>query len=57
MVGPLSTIFLGVWLLGEPFTAWLAAGTLLVIAGIFVFTRGRPAEQPSAPADGLHQKL
>jgi drug/metabolite transporter (DMT)-like permease len=39
MVGPLSTIFLGVWLLGEPFTPWLAAGTLLVLAGIFVFTR------------------
>lgn len=39
MVGPLSTILLGVWLLGEPFTAWIAAGTVLVIAGIFVFTR------------------
>jgi drug/metabolite transporter (DMT)-like permease len=39
MVGPLSTIFLGVWLLGEPFTAWLAAGTGLVLAGIFVFSR------------------
>ena len=39
MVGPLSTIFMSVWLLGEPFTAWLAAGTVLVIAGIFVFTR------------------
>jgi drug/metabolite transporter (DMT)-like permease len=31
---------MGVWLLGEPFTAWVAAGTVLVIAGIFVFTRG-----------------
>jgi len=41
MVGPLSTIFLGIWLLGEPFTAWVAAGTLLVLAGIFVFTRQR----------------
>jgi drug/metabolite transporter (DMT)-like permease len=40
MVGPLSTILMGVWLLGEPFTAWVAAGTVLVIAGIFVFTRG-----------------
>lgn len=39
MVGPLSTILLGVWLLGEPFTAWVAAGTGLVLAGIFVFTR------------------
>ncbi len=39
MVGPLSTILMGVWLLGEPFTAWVAAGTALVIAGIFVFSR------------------
>ncbi|MET0544403.1 MAG: DMT family transporter [Variovorax sp.] len=39
MVGPLSTILMGVVILGEPFTAWIAAGTVLVIAGIFVFTR------------------
>ena len=33
-----------VLLLGEPFTPWVAAGTLLVISGIFVFTRaGRSA--------------
>jgi drug/metabolite transporter (DMT)-like permease len=43
MVGPMSTILMGVWLLGEPFTAWVAAGTALVVAGIFVFTsRPRP---------------
>lgn len=41
MVGPVSTIFLGVILLGEPFTMWLAAGTALVIAGIFIFGRAR----------------
>ena len=39
MIGPLSTILMGVVILGEPFTAWVAAGTVLVIAGIFVFTR------------------
>ena len=39
MVGPISTILMGVLILGEPFTAWVAAGTVLVIAGIFVFTR------------------
>jgi drug/metabolite transporter (DMT)-like permease len=39
MIGPMSTIGMSVWLLGEPFTAWLAAGTVLVIAGIFVFSR------------------
>lgn len=39
MIGPISTILMGVVILGEPFTAWVAAGTVLVIAGIFVFTR------------------
>ena len=43
MIGPLSTIALGIWLLDEPFTAWLVAGTVLVLAGIYVFTRSRPA--------------
>ena len=41
MVGPMSTILMGVLILGEPFTVWVAAGTVLVIAGIFVFTRTR----------------
>jgi drug/metabolite transporter (DMT)-like permease len=39
MVGPISTIAMGVVILGEPFTQWIAAGTVLVIAGIFVFSR------------------
>jgi drug/metabolite transporter (DMT)-like permease len=39
MVGPMSTILMGVLILGEPFTAWIAAGTVLVIAGIYVFSR------------------
>ena len=41
MVGPISTILMGVVILGEPFTAWVAAGTVLVVAGIYVFTRQR----------------
>ncbi len=41
MVGPLSTILMGVLILGEPFTAWVAAGTLLVLAGIWLLTRAR----------------
>lgn len=41
MVGPMSTILMGVLILGEPFTAWVAAGTVLVITGIFVFSRGK----------------
>ncbi|MHB1248150.1 MAG: EamA family transporter [Polaromonas sp.] len=43
MVGPMSTILMGVLILGKPFTAWAAAGTVLVIAGIFVFTRSAPS--------------
>ncbi len=39
MIGPMSTILMGVVILGEPFTAWIAAGTALVIAGIYVFSR------------------
>ena len=34
MVGPVSTLLLGVWLLDEPFTAWVAAGSLCVLAGV-----------------------
>lgn len=39
MVGPMSTILMGVFILGEPFTGWVAAGTVLVMLGIYVFTR------------------
>jgi drug/metabolite transporter (DMT)-like permease len=39
MVGPISTILMGVVILGEPFTVWVAAGTVLVLVGIYVFTR------------------
>lgn len=42
MVGPLSTILMGVWILGEPFNGSIAAGTALVIVGIFLFTRAAP---------------
>lgn len=38
MVGPMSTILMGVLVLDEPFTVSVAAGTLLVVVGIFVFT-------------------
>jgi len=49
MVGPLSTILMGVWLLGEPFTLSIAAGTALVMVGIFVFTRGARAPASHVP--------
>jgi drug/metabolite transporter (DMT)-like permease len=40
-VGPLSTILLAVLLLGERFTAWVALGTVLVLAGIWLLTKAQ----------------
>ncbi len=48
MIGPMSTILMGVFLLGEPFTAWLAAGTALVITGIWLFTRKAGGAAPQS---------
>jgi drug/metabolite transporter (DMT)-like permease len=41
MIGPLSTLTLGVLVLGEPFTPWIAAGTVLVLAGVWLLTKWR----------------
>jgi drug/metabolite transporter (DMT)-like permease len=38
LVGPVSTLFLGFWLLGEPITAWQIAGGSLVMAGMYLLT-------------------
>ena len=48
MVGPMSTILMGILILGEPFTAWVAAGTVLVILGIAIFSRSAAAVSPGA---------
>jgi drug/metabolite transporter (DMT)-like permease len=39
MVGPLSTLLMGVFVLGEPFTLWVAVGTGLVLVGIWMLAR------------------
>jgi drug/metabolite transporter (DMT)-like permease len=41
MIGPLSTILMGVVILGEPFTVWIAAGTALVLLGIWLLAKWR----------------
>jgi drug/metabolite transporter (DMT)-like permease len=41
MIGPLSTIVMGVLLLGEPFNGWIVAGTVLVLLGVWLLTRAR----------------
>jgi drug/metabolite transporter (DMT)-like permease len=39
MVGPMSTILMGVVILGEPFNGWIVVGTVLVMGGVFLVTR------------------
>jgi len=41
VIGPISTILLSVLILDEPFTVWVAAGTVLVLLGIGLLTRRR----------------
>jgi drug/metabolite transporter (DMT)-like permease len=41
MIGPLSTILMGVLILGEPMNAWIAAGTAAVLAGVWLLARSR----------------
>ncbi len=43
MIGPMSTIAMGVLILDEPFNGWIVAGTVLVLSGVFLVTRfGKP---------------
>ena len=42
MIGPMSTILMGVFILGEPLNAWIIAGTVLVLAGVYMVSRSRP---------------
>ena len=41
MIGPLATVAMGVALLGEPLNAWIVAGTVLVLAGVWLLARSR----------------
>lgn len=43
LIGPISTILMGVFLLNEPFTWSVAMGSVLVIGGVFVFTKSPKA--------------
>lgn len=49
MIGPVATLFLAAWLLGEPVTALQLAGTALVLAGIFVLSTQAPL--PARPVE------
>ncbi len=39
MIGPMSTLLMGVIFLGEPFNVWIVGGTVLVLLGVFWVTR------------------
>jgi len=39
MIGPMATITLGVWVLGEPLNVWIGVGTLLVLSGVFIVSK------------------
>jgi drug/metabolite transporter (DMT)-like permease len=39
MIGPMSTLLMGVFILGEPFNVWIVGGTVLVLSGVFWVSR------------------
>ncbi len=39
MIGPMSTLTMGAFLLNEPFTIWIVLGTSLVLGGVFWVTQ------------------
>jgi drug/metabolite transporter (DMT)-like permease len=39
MIGPVSTLSMGVFFLNEPFTIWILAGTVFVLGGVFWVTQ------------------
>lgn len=41
MIGPMVTLLLGAWILGEAVNAWVMLGTALVLSGVYVVTRQR----------------
>lgn len=50
-VSPVVTIVLAVSVLGEPFTAWHAVGTALVLGGVWLFTRRSTPRTPAAEGE------
>ena len=50
MIGPVSTLFLAWWVLGEPLTPLQLCGTALVMVGIFLLSTRRLPSTATAPA-------
>lgn len=51
MIGPISTIALGILILGEPFNAWIGAGTVMVIAGVTWASMSAKRSTPKATSE------
>jgi drug/metabolite transporter (DMT)-like permease len=49
MVGPLSTIWMAAWWLGEPVTGRLMLGTAAILGGIVILTRAARAPSKADP--------
>lgn len=43
VIGPVSLVFLGAWLLDEPVTALQILGTAIVLGAVYLLTRAKPA--------------
>lgn len=56
MVGPLSTIWMAAWTLGEPITPRLLLGTSTIVLGILLLTRVTVATQAPKPANNQARK-
>jgi drug/metabolite transporter (DMT)-like permease len=57
MIGPISTLFLGFWVLAEPITLLQLAGTGLVIAGIFILSRKKSNLSPVTKNESLSKEI
>ena len=52
MVGPMSTLVMAALVLDEPLSPWLLLGTVLVMSGVFICSRG-----PELPRSGPHSQV
>ncbi|MGJ7902466.1 DMT family transporter [Lysobacter sp. 1R34A] len=52
VIGPVSLVFLGAWVLGEAITAIQLVGTAVVLGGVVLLSRPGANSVPVAPPDG-----
>ena len=52
MIGPVSTILMGVLILGEPINAWIIAGTIAVLLGVWLLMNHPRSAFGASPSGG-----